>query len=259
MNKFTTIFFLIAGFLASQEDTSGFTILTHQDDLVKAQEDTIKLKGLKYNYFNHNALVFNEYLSINGKGYNTTNFRYKTPLLKGNWIYRVDVPIVSSEFTGTNGLGDIYTSLSYMPYLDEKQGYWIRGRLFIPTATDARLGMGKWSFSPTIGYGRKFSKTISFLASYEQRFSFAGDSDRTDLNMGILDTSLNFSKNNYWVSLNPSANYDFNTSHLRSFNVALEMGRSVSKTSSLYVRPSTAIGDTRYYDFGIEFGITTSW
>ncbi|APD06635.1 hypothetical protein UJ101_01107 [Flavobacteriaceae bacterium UJ101] len=221
--------------------------------------DSLKLLGPKYTFFRHNVIMFNEYLDINEKGYNTTQIRYKTPIGKGHWNVRVDVPVVSDESSGKNGLGDLYASVAYIPYMTKKIGYWIRGRVFAPTASSSGLGYGKWLFSPTVGIGKTFSKNFTYLLSYEHRFSFAGQSDRSDYHRGIIDTSLIFSPKNFWFSFNPNLFFDYENNVRTSAFAAFEIGRQLSTGFDFYIRPSFGIGDYRPYNTGFEFGLVTTW
>ncbi|MFV0237984.1 MAG: hypothetical protein ACK5HU_05575 [Flavobacteriales bacterium] len=241
-----TIFYLI------------FISLTYTS-LVGQQNDSLMLLDPKYTFFKHNVVMFNEYLDEEGKGKNTTNLRYTSPVGKGNWNIRVDIPVVSSELSGKNGLGNLSASFTYIPFMTKNIGYWVRGRVFSPTASPSELGSGKWLFSPTVGFGKKFDKNLTYLASYEHRFSFAGSSNQNDYHTGIIDTSLIFGVEKYWFSFNPNifVNYE-NNAQVSTF-MAFEIGRRLVSEVDFYISPSFGIGDSKPHDFGLEFGLATKW
>ena len=105
-----------------------------------------------------------------------------------NLITRTIVPVTYQEdiFPGAGsqfGLGDTLLNLFFSPVEPTSGGIiWGAGPVFLlPTATDKLLGTEKWGAGPTALVLKKRGPwTVGFLAS--RIWSFAGDSDRRDIN-----------------------------------------------------------------------------
>jgi hypothetical protein len=104
------------------------------------------------------------------------------------------------DFVGgrTTGFGDMY----YVGLLSPKEGikhetggssvWGVGGDLAFPTATDDVLGSGKWSAGPAALYAYLGPKW-KIGALWQQYFSFAGDSDRPDVNVSNIQYFVYYS------------------------------------------------------------------
>jgi hypothetical protein len=160
-----------------------------------------------------------------------------------------------------NGLGDIVQSFFFSPTAPTKGG-WIVGVgpvLLFPSATDDRLGGGKWGAGPTIVLLKQEGGwTYGVLANH--LWSFAGDDDRSDVNATFVQPFLSYttkSKTTYGV--NAEASYDWNESQW-----VVPVNASVSQLVKIGKLPvSFSIGG-RYYaegpsgapEWGLRFVIT---
>jgi hypothetical protein len=140
-----------------------------------------------------------------------------------NWVSRLIVPLIdlAGVVRGTpdlpnpipgdaTGLGDINYSLFWSP-VDYKTAIWgIGPSVTFPTATDDELGSDKWSAGPSfVILGQPKWGTMGFLA--RQLWSFAGDSDRADVNQFLLQPFLNYNLPQGWYLLTDmvmTANWD---------------------------------------------------
>ena len=135
------------------------------------------------------------------------------PVTVGDWnlVSRFIVPLIDSpgqiagtpdiptpvQGNGAVGLGDINYSLFFSPVKYDKVIWGIGPSISAPTATDDQLGSDKWSAGPTFvllaqpGWG-----TMGFLA--RQLWSFAGDSDRADVNQFLLEPFVNYNLPKGW-------------------------------------------------------------
>jgi hypothetical protein len=133
------------------------------------------------------------------KTQNVTNIQPVIPFnLTEDWVLisRTIAPIIyqpelvrgqGSEF----GLGDINQSLFIGP---SKPGsiIWGAGPIFLlPTATDKRLGTDKWGVGPA-GVVLTMRGPWVFGALAQNIWSFAGDSDRDDVNQFLLQPFVNY-------------------------------------------------------------------
>ena len=67
-----------------------------------------------------------------------------------------------------------------------------------PTATDNQLGSGKWSAGPAAGFFY-MRKPWVFVIQGRQLWSFAGDSDRPDVNQMVIQPIIMYGLGNNWA------------------------------------------------------------
>jgi hypothetical protein len=107
-------------------------------------------------------------------------------------------PDISSPTGGTFGLGDIAVTGFFSP---RRLGRFIWGLgpiISFPTATDSKLGTGKWSAGPSLVLA---SQCRSWLAGFIvfNIWSFAGSSGRDDVNRMQIDVLFRYHLGNRWL------------------------------------------------------------
>jgi hypothetical protein len=151
------------------------------------------------------------------------NIQPVVPVTVGGWnlVNRAIVPLVnapggipglpnnpgigSTTETGkVFGLGDINYSLFLNPVETKMPFIWGAGAsITLDTATDDRLGSGKWSAGPTAimlvqpGWG-------TYGGLVRQLWSFAGDDARQDVNNMLLEPFVNYNLEGGWYLLTDS-------------------------------------------------------
>ena len=126
-------------------------------------------------------------------------------------ITRTILPVKSIEFPkNETGIGDILQSFFLSP--KEKVGDWIVGAgpvVNYPTASDDLLGSGKWGAGPTAVILRQDQGwTYGLLTNH--LWSFAGDSDRSEVNATFLEPFVSFTTRTYTsLGMNTEATYDW--------------------------------------------------
>jgi hypothetical protein len=157
------------------------------------------------------------------------NIQPVVPITVGNWnlVNRAIIPLVHTngevagtpgipnpiEGDGATGLGDINYSLFFSPVKYGKFIWGIGPSITLPTATDSELGSEKWSAGPTgvILFQPKWG-TFGMLARHLG--SFAGDSDRRDINQSLFEPFVNYNLPNGWYLLTDlvmTANWDLDS------------------------------------------------
>lgn len=136
---------------------------------------------------------------------NTMNIQPVIPFgLSDNWnlITRTIVPVISqpditSNSGSTFGLGDINATLFLSPAKPGKV-IWGVGPVFLfPTATDDVLGAGKWGAGASaVVLTMPGNWVLGFLVN--NVWSFAGDSDRGDVNLFSFQYFINYNLPNGW-------------------------------------------------------------
>jgi hypothetical protein len=160
------------------------------------------------------------------------NIQPVVPITVGNWnlVNRAIVPLVhtSGEVAGTpgipnpiegngaTGLGDINYSLFFSPVKYDKVIWGIGPSITLPTATDKEIGSEKWSAGPTgvVLFQPKWG-TFGMLARHLG--SFAGDSDRKNINQSLFEPFVNYNLPNGWYLLTDlviTANWDLDSSDI---------------------------------------------
>ena len=133
-----------------------------------------------------------------------------------NLISRTIVPIAwQTDIAGPSGdqfgLGDISQSLFFSPSKPTASGiiWGIGPVLLMPTATDALLGGQKWGAGPTAVVLKQFDGwTVGMLANHI--WSFAGDSDRSEINVTFLQPFVSYTTKDAWTfTLNTESTYNW--------------------------------------------------
>jgi hypothetical protein len=160
------------------------------------------------------------------------NIQPVVPITVGNWnlVNRAIVPLIDSpgevagtpeipnpiEGNGATGLGDINYSLFFSPVKYEKAIWGIGPSISIPTATSDQLGSEKWSAGPTgvVLFQPKWG-TVGGLVRHLG--SFAGDSDRANVNQTLFEPFLNYNLSKGWYLISDLiiiANWDLDSSDI---------------------------------------------
>jgi len=202
----------------------GFSSMLQADEMAEkkadlAQELTNPLADLMTIPIQMN---FDNNIGSNDQGSKiTTNVQPVIPFyLNDDWnlisrtimpvIYQDDIfPDEGSQF----GLGDINMSLFFSPKKPTSGGViWGVGPvLLFPTATDSLLGAKKWGAGPAgVVLTMRGPWTMGGLANHI--WSFAGDSDRPDINNTFLQPFVAYTWPNAWtVSVQSESNYNWET------------------------------------------------
>ena len=166
-----------------------------------------------------------------------------------NLISRTILPIVSQEdiFPGSgdqSGLGDIVQSVFFSPKAPTGSGWiWGVGPAFLlPTATDDLLGADKWGAGPT-AVALKQDGPWTYGALGNHIWSFAGDSDRNDVNSTFIQPFVSYTTPAAWTfSANAEATYDWKSEQW-NIPVALQL----SKVTRIGKQLISLQGGPRYY------------
>ena len=124
--------------------------------------------------------------------------------LTENWnlISRTIVPLIYQPELAPGvgdvfGLGDIQQSLFFSPAKPGKLIWGVGPILQFPTATDDSLGQGKWGAGPTAVALTVHGPWV-LGALINNVWSFAGDSDRRDVNQMLIQPFVNYNLPDAW-------------------------------------------------------------
>jgi hypothetical protein len=135
---------------------------------------------------------------------NVLNIQPVLPTGLGGWnlINRLIAPLISqpdlSQAEGsTFGLGDILYQGFFTPTGGSSVTWGVGPVLIIPTATNDVLGSGKWSAGPAAIVVAFPGKFVLGGVVYNA-WSFAGKSDRADVNQGVFQYFINYNLPKAW-------------------------------------------------------------
>ena len=209
-----------------------------------------------------------------GAGPDGDGFQYKVNVqpvipfaLSEDWnlITRTILPVVYQEnIVGTSsqsGLADTMESLFFSPSKPTKGGWvWGAGPVFLlPTATDDLLGAEKWGAGPT-AVVLKQQKGWTYGALANHIWSFAGESDRADVNATFLQPFVSYTTKTFTsFTLNTESTYDWEGDQWTvPINVMVQQLVKIGK------QPVAFQFGYRYYadkpddgpDWGLRFAVT---
>jgi hypothetical protein len=145
-------------------------------------------------------------------------------------IMRPSVPILTTP--GPNrvtGLGDIAFFDVLVPD-HYSWGSWGIGAAFVfPSATDDKLGAGKWQLGPAFTLLFQGIPNVQLGVIVQNPISFAGDSDRPDVNQMLIQpiAQYNFPKGWYASIGDFTWSFDWENGGAPTIPLALQVGRVV--------------------------------
>jgi hypothetical protein len=117
-------------------------------------------------------------------------------------ITRTIVPVINQPTSPTGreslfGIGDINSQFYFSPRTRSKITWGVGPTFVLPTATQEVLGQGKWSAGPA-AVVVVTTKHMVFGAVGNNVWSFAGSSDRKDVNQMLVQPCINDNLSNGW-------------------------------------------------------------
>jgi hypothetical protein len=136
-----------------------------------------------------------------------------------NIISRTILPVISQDDfpsgPSQSGIGDILQSFFISPKAPTSGGliWGVGPAIYLPTASDKTLGGEKWAAGPTIvGLKQEGHWTYGILANH--LWSYAGDSDRSDINSTFVQPFLNYITDTHTtIALNSESTYNWQDDH----------------------------------------------
>jgi hypothetical protein len=173
-----------------------------------------------------------------------------------NLISRTILPVTwQNDIAGPSGkqfgLGDTLQSFFLSPAKPTETGIvWGAGPVFLlPTATDELLGGGKWGAGPTAVVLKQDGPwTYGFLGNHN--WSFAGQSDREDVNSTFLQPFISYTTKDAWtLSLNTESTYNWETN-----DWSVPINFAVAKLITIDKQPISLTAGIRYWADAPENG-----
>jgi hypothetical protein len=184
---------------------------------------------------------------------------------KWNVISRTIVPYIDGQSPGPGsgdyvGLGDIQQSFFFSPKAPTSGGWvWGVGPIITLDTGSNNTGSGKWSGGPTAVMLRQANGWTSGILANHQ-WSFAGDSNRTDVSATYVQPFLAFTTKTYTTfGINTESTYNWKASQW-----TVPINATVSQLVKISGRPVSFLLGYRYYaeapsggpDWGLRFQVT---
>ena len=120
-------------------------------------------------------------------------------------VTRVIIPVVYQPELALGieddfGLGDMNPTFFFVPQTASNVTWGVGPTFLLPTATGDTLGNDKWSFGPSAVVVITTERFV-FGGLVSQVWSFAGDSDREDVNQLLVQPFLNYNLPDGWYLL----------------------------------------------------------
>lgn len=158
-----------------------------------------------------------------------------------NWGMEAPLARYESPEKSVSGLGDVLANVTWSRFSNVTHwGYGGRMEIFLPTATDKRLGSGQVQASPSVFVWRQFSSGIYVAGGYKHYVSVLGDHAREEIDMGRFRLNVSYlAPANWWVQTNWYYHQNFRHSGKMEFIPEAEIGTLVSSGTALYIVGST--------------------
>lgn len=182
--------------------------------------------------------------------------------LNKHWKFGAEIPLMrygEKDFS-KKGLGDIITSFYYTNYSPEEVfSYGLGAELVWPTASDDYLGDGKAVAEPEVFVVWQLTPHFFIEAEYRHIFSYAGSSDREDINESRYRMILGYmSDNKWWIELDPRYIVDYENPSEAELIGKAEIGTMINAGASIYARAGWHLAGNKYshdWEFMVGFKI----
>ncbi|MCH6584739.1 MAG: hypothetical protein IH810_02695 [Proteobacteria bacterium] len=143
--------------------------------------------------------------------------------------------------TTAHGFSDLGVTLGWRAYNTPEYAFLIGINATFPTATETKMGLGKYTLGPIIVTARFIPKWASFLIGVlTQQVSVGGDSDRKSFNISRASLRINtIWVEKWWSVVEAGWMVNWRRSMRGNMNLELEIGRNVVGKWGVFIRPGT--------------------
>lgn len=245
-----TVFAVISSMCASLAFAQSPPASSHLDE-----EDHTGTNPAK---FTRTLILYNEFRSLgNDTAYNEAVFRYIEPVGKKLKI-QLTLPFDATDLGGETefGFGELSLKFNYRAWLNEKNALIFNLDTLWPTATHDEFMSGKYVLEPGVTYALFYKQgSMIFAPTLQQKVSYAGTSDRADVNQSVIDLYYVWKPSKTtWLIVDPQIVRDWE-GDTEFGQLEIEYGRVMLGGLSAYLRPGIGIGGDRPLEWNVEFGL----
>jgi hypothetical protein len=169
-------------------------------------------------------------------------------------LLRMELPVTTSYLGGdkNTGLGDGYVQVLLLPQLGGHFLLGIGSGLLIPTATDRKLGTGKWTIAPVVAPVWFLPRQGYAFVKFQEFESFAGPSSRPDISYLLITPTVlwRVSRRN-WVLVDSESRTSW-TQGFTSYRSGLLLGTMLTTRSGLSLKVEVPWGNHRLGDLTLK-------
>jgi len=241
------------------------TLITY----VQAEKDNTGTNPIN---FSNDVRVHYNYAELDSKGDSdsqTTTVEYAFPISE-TWQFRARTRHLNNQIDVTgngvndvdaSGLGDTDIRILNVPYLnmEKKMAVAVGLEVTFDTADKEVLGAGSTMLGPQLFmvFFNPIGGGTLVAPAYQHVFDVSGDKvNQSRLDLFYLYTFKSGLIN--WALINPQGVLDYENEK-DHWNIDVEMGKMLTKNHSLYLRPSSAFGSDRFYNWNVEVGLKVIW
>lgn len=181
--------------------------------------------------------------------------RYDTALRRAV-ILRFEVPAarVDGGQHVTAGLGDAYGQFLLVPYTSGRFALALGSGFILPTATDARLGGGKWVLAPVTAPVWRFSRGLVYV-KLQNFTSVGGDDTRAPVNtLLVTPTLIRAVGRAWWVLADTETKTNWRQDGQTGMKSGVQLGHRIAGVG-LWVKPEVWWGAHRDGSWNIKVGL----
>jgi hypothetical protein len=194
-----------------------------------------------------------------GDNANSFIFEFQQPF--GHNSFKVKAPVSSVDVLGDSsyGLGDVSAKLTHVFGVTKTHGMVVNFELVADTASRDELGGGKWVAKPGFIYAFFLQGGHIFAPAIVQSISFAGSSNRADINQTVIDFYFvpKFKDSSFYMTLDPALTHDWEndkTFLTTALTMGYKLGPMLGGNGQVFVKPSVGLGAERASDWGLQIG-----
>jgi hypothetical protein len=182
-----------------------------------------------------------------------------------NLLFQVTTPYVWADpnqpnGSTINGLSDMVVRMAGRLYASENWALAIGSDATFPTATETRLGTGKYTIGPGAALAIPMPRARSlFLVVAEDFNSVGGDPSRANVHFMRVQPAINtIWSQHWWTSLIGTWDMNWNKNRRTAFNLLFEVGHNFDNHWNVFAGPGVGLvgKDTPFgLDYTIQAGI----
>jgi hypothetical protein len=173
-------------------------------------------------------------------------------------VLRFEVPFASAEVNDvrTSGLGDSYAQFFIMPYARNAGAFLfaVGSGFLLPTASDERLGAGKWIVAPVAAPIWRFPGGL-FLIKLQNLTSVAGDSSKPDVNYFLFTPIYaHVIGTRWWIQADTETKTKWTDEGRTGVKSGVQFGRRFGRGLGVWLKPEVWWGPNRDGRWNLKFG-----
>jgi hypothetical protein len=210
--------------------------------------------------------LFSSYNDLSPSGhYTDATLRVDLPW-RGNWILQTVLPFQRWSdpnrpgATSVSGRSDLGINFAWRAYNTPEYGFLVGVSSSFPTASDDRLGTGKYTVGPLLVTARYLPLIKSFLfGAISHQVSVGGDPSRKDVQFTGAAAQINtIWAEKWWTTVQGLWIINWELNAKTSMKMEFEFGRNFIGTWGAYVRPGVHIWGQSApgaYNWNVEVGV----